>query len=381
MLASAAKPPPKLPGCLGAVPPKTPAEDPRLDPMYAQIQQMMPMPPVPTVPENASMDEKAKAVHDLDEAFMPFAGMVPPGLAAVEEQVVCQTWQIPGVDGNKVTLHMVRPKGAAGDAVLPCVYHVHGGGMSMMSTTDMCFHSARVQLAAKGVCAIGVEFRNAAGGRVYGPNAPLAPFPAGLNDCLWGLAHVYENKAALNISTIVLNGESGGGNLICAMAILAKREGSLHMIDGVFASCPFVSGLTLMDPADWGSISELPSVDENNFDPAGPPIGAAFIDLYTPPGSRGRDDAAAWPLKATETDLEGLPPHVIVVNELDSLRDEGLEYHRKLRRANVRSRASVVIGTGHGGDLGGAFNLVPEIGIASMNALLDFIRTPKVFDA
>lgn len=309
-----------------------------------------------------------------------FVNMVPPGLAALEEQVVCQTWQISGVDGNQVTLHMARPKGAAGDDVLPCVYHVHGGGMCMMSTMDIAFHSHRVQLAAKGVCAIGVEFRNAAGGRVYGPSAPRAPFPAGLNDCMSGLTHVYENKATLKISTIVLNGESGGGNLICALAILAKRRGSLHMIDGVYASCPFVSGLTLMNPTDWSSISELPSVDENNFDPLGPPIGAAFIDLYTPRGSRERDDATAWPLKATETDLEGLPPHVIVVNELDSLRDEGLEYHRQLRRANVRSRAVVAVGTGHGGDLGGAFNMVPEIGIASMNALLDFIRTPKVFD-
>merc|ERR1712187_1052644 len=105
-------------------------------------------------------------------------------------------------------------------------------------------------------------------------------------------------------------------------------------------------------------------------------IGECFVDVYTPPGSPEREDATAWPLKATETDLEGLPPHVIVVNELDVLRDEGLEYHRKLRRANVRSRAVMVAGTGHGGELGGAFNPVPEIGNASMNALLDFIRAP-----
>ena len=54
-------------------------------------------------------------------------------------------------------------------------------------------------------------------------------------------------------------------------------------------------------------------------------VGSCFLDLYTAPGSTGRNDATAWPLKATEEELQGLPPHVIIVNELDTLRDEGLE--------------------------------------------------------
>ena len=31
----------------------------------------------------------------------------------------------------------------------------------------------------------------------------------------------------------------------------------------------------------------------------------------------------AWPYHATQEDLSDLPPHVIYVNELDPLRDEG----------------------------------------------------------
>ena len=38
---------------------------------------------------------------------------------------------------------------------------------------------------------------------------------------------------------------------------------------------------------------------------------------------------------ATDEELVGLPPHVISVNELDPLRDEGLVYYRKLLRAGV----------------------------------------------
>ena len=53
---------------------------------------------------------------------------------------------------------------------------------------------------------MGVEFRNAAG--ALGPQ----PFPAGLNDCYAGLEWTFANKATLRISTIVVTGESGGGN-------------------------------------------------------------------------------------------------------------------------------------------------------------------------
>ena len=45
--------------------------------------------------------------------------------------------------------------------------------------------------------------------------------------------------------------------------------------------------------------------------------------------------------------LEGLPPHVITVNELDPLRDEGLEYYRMLMKANVKARAVTLNGTVH----------------------------------
>ena len=40
-------------------------------------------------------------------------------------------------------------------------------------------------------------------------------------------------------------------------------------------------------------------------------------------------------MHATVDDLAGLPPHVISVNQLDPLRDEGLVYFRKLLDAGV----------------------------------------------
>jgi acetyl esterase/lipase len=59
----------------------------------------------------------------------------------------------------------------------------------------------------------------------------------------------------------------------------------------------------------------------------------------------------AWPLYATNDDLKGLPPHVILVNELDPLRDEGILYFRKLLKAGVNASSKTLNGTVHAGDM------------------------------
>ena len=74
------------------------------------------------------------------------------------------------------------------------------------------------------------------------------------------------------------------------------------------------------------------------------------------------------------TNLSGMPPHVISVNELDPLRDEGLDYYRRLVRAGVAAIGRVVAGTCHGGDmlLGGA---MPDVFAASLRDVSGFARS------
>merc|ERR1712062_805440 len=71
---------------------------------------------------------------------------------------------------------------------------------------------------------------------------------------------------------------------------------------------------------------------------------------YDPEG-KYVNEPCAWPLAAKPADLEGLPPHVISVSELDPLRDEGLAYCEKLKDAGVQAESRMVEGMPHAGDL------------------------------
>ncbi len=142
----------------------------------------------------------------------------------------------------------------------------------------------------------------------------------------------------------MVSGESGGGNLSLATALKAKRDGRLDQIDGVYAQCPYIS-----NAYDTGD-PNLPSLVENDGYFLSSEMMGPLAKIYDPPGTHATNPLA-WPYHATVEDLEGLPPHVVSVNELDPLRDEGLAYFHKLLVAGVRASSRPVNGTCHAGDL------------------------------
>lgn len=228
----------------------------------------------------------------------------------------------------------------------------------MLETTDNTFVRWRDELAVMGMVAVGVEFRNA-GGKLGNH-----PFPAGLHDCMSGLQWIFDNRAALGCSKITVLGESGGGNLALAVGLKAKQDGKLEQIAGVYAMCPYISN------AYADKIPELPSLYENDeFFLSCAMLGVA-ASIYDP-DHKNDNNPLCWPYYAKPEDLQGLPPHVISVNELDPLRDEGLKYFRTLTAAGVNVYSRTVNGTCHAGDAI-FLKALPEVSAATLRDIKGF---------
>ena len=261
-------------------------------------------------------------------------------------------------DGNKVNILFIRPNG---DHTLPCVYYIHGGGMQYLSAFDDNYRAWGRIIAAEGVAVAMVDFRNA----LCASSAPeVAPFPAGLNDCVSGLKWVRANAASLGIDAgrIIVAGESGGGNLTLASGMKLKQDGDVGLIKGLYAVCPFIAG-------QW-PLPQNPSTYEND---------GIFLNLnsnrqamaYGIEAFRARNPLA-WPGFATADDVKGLPPVVISVNECDPLRDEGVNFYRLLIQNGVAARCRQVMGTIHGTEVFPA--LCPDISRDTASDIANFAR-------
>ncbi len=328
---------PLLPGRLGnpnRVLKTDPRADPRLVAACAPFNLDVALPPVP-VNADSPLQEK------LDYCAASEAGMTTVFAALLADlpsipNVERRTEVIKGVDGNDINLYIHTPQNVSGP--LPCVYHMHGGGMVILTADDPAYRRWRDELAALGMIAVGVEFRNGAG------KLGNHPFPAGLNDCTSGLQWTFDHKASLGISKIIVSGESGGGNLALAVCLQAKQDRRLEQIDGVYALCPYIYG-------GWAKPSkELPSLYENDNYLICCSQMEVLAGVYDPEGKNAKNPLC-WPYWATREDLQGLPPHVISVNELDPLRDEGLKYYQMLLAAGVPVYSRTVNGTCHAADV------------------------------
>ncbi len=265
---------------------------------------------------------------------------LPNDLPGDDDSVKFSTETIRGVDGNDIALRIYRPTNVTGP--LPCTIYIHGGGMTILDAFAKVHQRWCEDLAATSMVVVGVDFRNA-----YSAEG-MHPFPAGLNDCTSALEWVNDHRAQLNITTIVLQGESGGANLVLATTLKAKQDGHLDAIDGVYAMVPYISGG--YGWSDSRKLRELPSMIEND----GYFINCAMMDMLVftyDPTNENAENPLAWPYFATEADLAGLPPHVISVNELDPLRDEGMAYYRKLIAVGVPTTGRVNLGLTHGAEM------------------------------
>ncbi|MEM8707825.1 MAG: alpha/beta hydrolase fold domain-containing protein [Actinomycetota bacterium] len=329
------------------------ANDPRLDPRVAAILPLLSSEeagPSVTSREQAIADSHTPGAiarremmkvatdsMDTDET-VPFAGTSAETMTFTSSP-----------DGNTVPCHVTRPDGASG---APCIVYLHGGGMATSSAFDGNYRAFNRMMAQEGAVVVGIDFRNSV---VASASGEVAPYPAGLNDCVSGVRWVAENADALGVdpSKIVVAGESGGGNLTIATGMRLAQDGDAGLVAGLYALCPYIAlsrdgetypsavefdGYFLRVLGEWGRYS----------------YGEEPADARDP---------IAWPSFATAADVAGLPPTVIRVNECDPLRDEGISFYRTLLAAGVNARCETVMGTMHGTEA--IPNLCPEISTAA----------------
>jgi acetyl esterase len=230
-----------------------------------------------------------------------------PQPVAVSRELSC-----PGPHGA-IRLRLYRPAGAEAGQVLPAMVYYHGGGWllgSLDSHDAVCRHFANAAHCA----VVSVDYRM----------APEHKFPAAVDDCAAATRWVIEQAGALEIDPayVAVGGDSAGGNLAAVMALMA-RDGTL----------PPLAFQLLVYPATDMAMTTVSSQTITQTVPLTSKTMKWFIDHYL----RGPGDVTDWRASlARAADLSGTAPALVLTCACDPLRDEGVEYARRLEREDVR---------------------------------------------
>jgi acetyl esterase len=202
--------------------------------------------------------------------------------------------------------------------------YFHGGGW-VWSSIDTHDRLAREYAAAGEVAVVSVDYAL----------SPEAKFPQALEECAAVTRHVAAHGAAwgLDPATLFVGGDSAGGNLALATALLL-RDTAGPALRGILAAYPVCD--SDLDTASyrefatgWGLTHERMSF---------------YWDVYLPHAA-DRHHPLAAPLRA---DLSGLPPVLMQLAELDVLRSEGEALAAKLQAAGVPVELEIVPSVLHG---------------------------------
>ncbi len=237
---------------------------------------------------------------------------------------VTTTEQTISQDGRSVKLYIMKPAQVSGTPGVLLFIH---GGVWIVGNFENHQRLLRDLVVGSGQIGVFVEYTS----------LPEAKFPTQLDQCYaalqWVAGHAQEFGA--DGRRIAIAGNSVGGNMAAALALMSKDRGG-----------PKISYQVLMIPATDAS------VDTGSYREYGTGrfLARAFMkygwDLYAP-DAKTRDNPYVSPLRASLNQLKGLPPALVITAENDPLRDEGEAYARKLKDAGVTVAAVRYNGTIH----------------------------------
>jgi acetyl esterase len=266
------------------------------------------------------LDPQARAMIDRTVALnLPPASQMTP--AQARESVRQRSVALPREDVASVRDHQVPLQGGAivvrvftprGTGPKPALVYFHGGGWV---TGDIETHEGICRTLANAAdCVVAsVDYRC----------APEHPFPTAAEDAYAATRWVVEQARDLGVDArrLAVAGDSSGGNLAAAVALMARDRGG-----------PALALQVLIYPVTDHDF-ERPSYTENA---EGYLLTAASMRYYWDqyvPNVADRMNPYVSPMRARS--LAGLPPALVITAEYDPLRDEGEAYAQALAAAGV----------------------------------------------
>jgi len=232
--------------------------------------------------------------------------------APIDKLPVEERWITVPAEVGDVRVRIVRPPDAADP--LPAVLYMHGGGwvLGNAGTHDRLVRELAV---GAGAAVVFVEY----------DRSPEARYPVAIEQGYATAQWITRHGAAngLDPERMAVAGDSVGGNMTAALALMASDRGDVRF---VHQSMYYPVTDAAMDTASYEQFGEGYFLTAKAM--------AWFWDAYAPDLDR-RAEPYASPLQASDEQLAGLPPALVIVDEADVLRDEGEAYAARLRQAGV----------------------------------------------
>jgi len=230
----------------------------------------------------------------------------------VSKLPVDEEWITVPAQVGDARVRLIKPQGATG--TLPVIVYMHGGGWILGNAAT---HDRLVRELAVGA--------RAALAFVDYPNSPEAHYPVAIEQGYATAQWITRNGASkgLDTSRMAVAGESVGGDMSAALALMAKERG-----DVTFAQVSMYYPVTdaAMNTASYDQFATGYYLTRKSME--------WFWDAYTTDPAQ-RSEITASPNQASTEQVTGLPPTYLCVDEADPLRDEGETYAAKLRQAGV----------------------------------------------
>jgi acetyl esterase len=270
-----------------------------------------------------------------------------------DDRVVVGNRMIPGHDaGTEIPVRVYAPE-SPGGAALPAVVFFHGGAFVL---GDMYTEELRcLRYCADAHCVVvSVAYRL----------APEHPYPAAVDDCVAGLLWTVANASELGVdpARLAVAGSSAGGALAAAVALMARDVGG-----------PPIAFQLLNYPVMDDRL-QTPSMKRFDATPLWTNSSTAQMWVHYL-GALRDGDVPAYAAPARAGDVSGLPPAYVLTADLDPLRDEGIDYARRLMEAGIPTELHTVSGACHGFDIVAAGSALGQRAIAEqVQALVRGLR-------